>query len=107
VPHVDATTDCILNLGVVYTHPDREPKATSQAQNLLTPPREKANELCVMQIDFYFSDSNLPFDKFLFEQTNESKDGCASNPFLPLAYLLWVSFCRAFRHHFVHQVGLI
>ena len=30
-----------------------------------------------VQIDFYFSDSNLPFDKFLLEQATDAEDGCA------------------------------
>lgn len=33
-----------------------------------------------VQIEFYFSDSNLPFDKFLFEQATDAEDGCAHPP---------------------------
>lgn len=32
--------------------------------------------MCVRQVEFYFSDSNIPKDKFLLDQVNKHPEGC-------------------------------
>jgi hypothetical protein len=47
------------------------------------------------QVEFYFSDSNLPRDKFLRETVEQSDDGCNAQllhvPAVWFCLVLWVS----------------
>lgn len=48
--------------------------ATTSDASVVDKDEEKAKIL--KQVEFYFSDSNLPVDKFLNELVNKAKDGC-------------------------------
>jgi lupus La protein len=55
---------------------------------------------CPLLVEFYFSDSNLPFDKFLFTQTLKNPEG-----YVPLATVS--SFKRMRDHQAAYGVPFI
>jgi len=50
-----------------------------------------------VQVEFYFSDSNLPRDDFLSKTVNESEDGSILLPFCPFLFSLLVLLSIWFR----------
>lgn len=42
-----------------------------------------APDLCITQVEFYFSDSNLPKDKFLKDKVAQNPEGCKPSPLGP------------------------
>ncbi|SPC62801.1 related to LHP1 - RNA binding protein [Ustilago sp. UG-2017b] len=52
--------------------------STSAAETSTTMTVEEAKEEALRQVEFYFHDSNLPFDKFLFTLTRKDPEGWVS-----------------------------
>lgn len=67
--------------------------ATTADAPVVNKDEEKAKIL--KQVEFYFSDSNLPVDKFLSELVNKAKDGCTySQPHLSVAHATSLSLMQ-------------
>ncbi len=51
-------------------------QGAGRTQLRAAPPRPDTPPRLWRQVEFYFSDSNLPKDKFLKERISEDPDGC-------------------------------